>query len=349
MPKHILLTETHHPHLLESLPALPCTWTYLPKPTPDDVIAHLPEAHVWILRGAIPVTEALLAHAPRLEAIIRPGSGTDHIDHLALARRGIQLFTTPYANAAPVAEYVFAVLTLLTRQIWPAALSLQKGHWERRAFLGHEVSTLTVGIIGFGNNGSQTAYRLAAAGARVLAYDKYKGGFGGYGIQEAPLEKLFEEATAVSFHVPLTPQTRDWANREFWEGLPPSALCRQCRPGGDPLPSRSGSRHRNRQSAGGCPGCPSARTAHIPRTGGPQGLRIPSHASACDPHAPHCRPYASERIPLSGGYPHAPPHTLGGPLGLATRAPSHRSAAAPPSPRRASPSPPHPPPEGQPP
>jgi D-3-phosphoglycerate dehydrogenase len=216
MPKHILLTETHHPHLLESLPALPCTWTYLPKPTPDDVIAHLPEAHIWILRGAIPVTEALLAHAPRLEAIIRPGSGTDHIDHLALARRGIQLFTTPYANAAPVAEYVFAVLTLLTRQIWSAALSLQKGHWERRTFLGHEVSTLTVGIIGFGNNGSQTAYRLAAAGARVLAYDKYKGGFGGYGIQEAPLEKLFEEATAVSFHVPLTPQTRDWANREFW-------------------------------------------------------------------------------------------------------------------------------------
>jgi D-3-phosphoglycerate dehydrogenase len=217
MPKHILLTETHHPHLLESLPALPCTWTYLPKPTPDDVIAHLPEAHIWILRGAIPVTEALLAHAPRLEAIIRPGSGTDHIDHLALARRGIQLFTTPYANAAPVAEYVFAVLTLLTRQIWSAALSLQKGHWERRTFLGHEVSTLTVGIIGFGNNGSQTAYRLAAAGARVLAYDKYKGGFGGYGIQEAPLERLFEEATAVSFHVPLTPQTRDWANREFWE------------------------------------------------------------------------------------------------------------------------------------
>jgi D-3-phosphoglycerate dehydrogenase len=219
MPKHILLTETHHPHLLESLPALPCTWTYLPKPTPDDVIAHLPEAHIWILRGAIPVTEALLAHAPRLEAIIRPGSGTDHIDHLALARRGIQLFTTPYANAAPVAEYVFAVLTLLTRQIWSAALSLQKGHWERRTFLGHEVSTLTVGIIGFGNNGSQTAYRLAAAGARVLAYDKYKGGFGGYGIQEAPLERLFEEATAVSFHVPLTPETRDWANREFWRAF----------------------------------------------------------------------------------------------------------------------------------
>ena len=219
MPKHILLTETHHPHLLESLPALPCTWTYLPKPTPDDVIAHLPEAHIWILRGAIPVTEALLAHAPRLEAIIRPGSGTDHIDHLALARRGIQLLTTPYANAAPVAEYVFAVLTLLTRQIWSAALSLQKGHWERRTFLGHEVSTLTVGIIGFGNNGSQTAYRLAAAGARVLAYDKYKGGFGGYGIQEAPLERLFEEATAVSFHVPLTPQTQDWANREFWEAF----------------------------------------------------------------------------------------------------------------------------------
>jgi len=219
MPKHILLTEIHHPHLLESLPSLPCTWTYVPKPTPDEVIAHLPKTHIWILRGAIPVTEALLTHAPQLEAIIRPGSGTDHIDHMALKQRGIRLLTTPHANAASVAEYVLTVLTLLARQIWPAAHAMQKGHWERRTFLGHDVSTLTVGIIGFGHTGSQTAYRLAAAGAHVLAYDKYKGGFGGYGIEEVPLERLFAEATAVSFHVPLTPETRGWANSRFWEAF----------------------------------------------------------------------------------------------------------------------------------
>ncbi|MDT7942315.1 MAG: NAD(P)-dependent oxidoreductase [Bacteroidota bacterium] len=219
MPKHILLTETHHPHLLEGLTKLPCTWTHLPHPTPENLLPVLPKAHIWILRGAIPVTESLLTHASQLQAIIRPGSGIDHIDLAALEKRGIRLFTTPHSNATSVAEYVFTALTLLTRRIWSAALDLRNGQWRRREFIGHELHTLTVGIIGFGHTGSQTAYRLAAAGVRVLAYDKYKGGFGGYGIEEAPLEKLFAEATAISFHVPLTSETRQWADRAFWEAF----------------------------------------------------------------------------------------------------------------------------------
>ena len=219
MLKHILLTESYHPHLIHNLKNLPCTWTHLPRPTPAALHPHLARAHIWILRGAIPVTESLLAHAPNLQVLIRPGSGTDHIDISALEKRGIRLYTTPHANAAPVAEYVLSALTLLSRQIWPAALSLRNGHWERHAFIGHELHTLTVGIIGFGHNGSQTAYRLARTGAKVLAYDKYKGGFGGYGVKEVPLEKIFEEAHAISFHIPLTAETRGWVNRTFWEAF----------------------------------------------------------------------------------------------------------------------------------
>ncbi len=219
MRKHLLLTESHHPHLLDALRTLPCTWTHLLNPTLDGLYSILPQVHIWVLRGAVPVTEALLAQAPRLEVIIRPGSGIDHIDQSALERRGIRLLTTPHANAMPVAEYVLAALTLLSRRLWTAALALREGHWRRHDFMGHELHTLTVGIIGFGHNGSQTAYRLAAAGTRVLAYDKYKGGFGGYGVEEASLEKIFAEATAVSFHVPLTPETRGWANRAFWEAF----------------------------------------------------------------------------------------------------------------------------------
>lgn len=219
MLKHILLTETYHPHLIHSLKNLPCTWTHLPRPIPSDLYPHLARAHIWILRGAIPVTEDLLAHAPHLQVLIRPGSGTDHIDLQALEKRRIRLYTTSHANAAPVAEYVWAALTLLTRQIWAAALTLRGGQWERRTFIGHELHTLTVGIIGFGHNGSQTAYRLASTGARVLAYDKYKGGFSGYGVQETPLEKIFNEANAISFHIPLTAETRGWVNRAFWEAF----------------------------------------------------------------------------------------------------------------------------------
>ncbi len=216
MPKHILLTETYHPHLIHSLKTLPCTWTHLPKPTPADLYPNLAQAHIWILRGALRVTDSLLEHAPHLQAIIRPGSGIDHIDLSAIEKRGVRLYATPHANASPVAEYVLTTLTLLSRQIWAAALNLRNGLWERHSHTGHELHTLTVGIIGFGHNGSQTAYRLAAAGVKVLAYDKYKGGFSGYGVTEAPLEKIFEEANAISFHIPLTMETRGWINRRFW-------------------------------------------------------------------------------------------------------------------------------------
>lgn len=213
----ILITETHHPLLFEGLDRLGYKWYHLPDPTLSSVEAYLPQVTGWILRGAIPVTEALLEKAPKLRFLIRPGSGVDHINLPALRLRNIALYTTPQANALPVAEYVLAALLILTRQLYPAALALREGQWLRKAHIGHELSNLTIGIIGFGHNGSLTARLLAQLGARVLAYDRYKGGFGGQGIEEAPLERLFQEAQALSFHIPLTPLTRGWADRHFWK------------------------------------------------------------------------------------------------------------------------------------
>ncbi len=212
----ILITETYHPLLFEGLEQLGLVWHHLPNPTSSAVQTYLSQVTGWILRGAIPVTESLLAQAPHLRFIIRPGSGVDHLDIDALQRRNVALYTTPQANAAPVAEYVLATLLMLTRQLYPGALAMRTGQWSRKAHTGHELSSLTVGIIGFGHNGSLTARLLSQMGARVLAYDRYKGGFGGQGVEETTLEYLFQEAQAVSFHVPLTPLTRGWANRDFW-------------------------------------------------------------------------------------------------------------------------------------
>jgi len=219
MLNHLLITETYHPRLFDGLRQLPYAWDHLPQPTQTELYAALAKTQVWVLRGAIRVEESILVQAPRLRVIIRPGSGTDHIDHAALERRGIQLYTTPHANAVPVAEYVLSTLTFLCRRLWVAALTQREGHWHRRTFIGDELASLTIGLIGFGHNGSLTARRLAAAGAKVLVYDKYKGGFSGEGIQEAPLERLFAEANALSLHIPLTPETKGWANRAFWEAF----------------------------------------------------------------------------------------------------------------------------------
>lgn len=176
----------------------------------------LREAHIWVLRGAIPVTEALLQEAPNLHTLIRAGSGTEHIDKVALERRGIRLLSTPQANAAPVAEYVVGAIVALAHRILPAHHDLrERTFWGRHRHIGRELASLTVGIIGFGHNGSRTAYLLAQLGATVLAYDKYKQGFAGNGIHEASLEEIWQRADVLSLHVPLTPETQGWIDKAF--------------------------------------------------------------------------------------------------------------------------------------
>ncbi|MEN2992069.1 MAG: NAD(P)-dependent oxidoreductase [Bacteroidia bacterium] len=217
MPISVLLTETYHPFLLTALAETPYFRSvHLPHPTPAALQAALSTAQIWILRGAVPVDASLLSYAPNLRWIIRAGSGTDHIDKKALQARGIQLFTTPSANAATVAEYVLMAVLLLARRILPAYHDLrEKGIWSRRTYPGREVASLTIGLIGYGTNGSRTAQLLRLLGARILAYDKYKAGFATSGIEEVPLEKIWEEADICSLHVPLTPETKGWVAAEF--------------------------------------------------------------------------------------------------------------------------------------
>lgn len=212
---------------------------HLPGPDFGGLAQALRQAHVWVLRGAIPVDEPLLAQAPHLQVLIRAGSGIEHLSIEALRKRGIALYTTPQANAAPVAEYVAGALIGLCRQLLPAHHALREhNHWNRRAFMGREIASLTVGIVGFGHNGSRTAHLLKQLGARVLAYDKYKAGFSSQGIEEASLEALWLQADVLSLHVPLTEETQGWIDESFLERFhKPIALINAARGGIVSLPA----------------------------------------------------------------------------------------------------------------
>lgn len=80
---------------------------------------------------------------------------------------------------------------------------------------GHELMHRTVGLIGFGNMGSATAKRLEAFGCRIIAYDKYKSGFGNNRVEEATLKTLKEASDIISFHVPLTEVTKYYFDDAF--------------------------------------------------------------------------------------------------------------------------------------
>ncbi|MCX7605671.1 MAG: hypothetical protein N2170_00190 [Bacteroidia bacterium] len=217
MPISVLLTESYHPTLLESLRQ----WTdisfiHLPHPTLEELQAHLRHTTAWILRGQFPVTPSLLEYAPHLQVIIRAGSGTEHIDKEALAQRKITLLSTPHANAASVAEYVVGALLALAHRMLPAHHFLrEQDAWLRKEHIGREIASLTIGLIGFGHTGSRTAFLLKQLGAEVLVYDKYKSGFGGQGIVEVPLETLWERVDVLSLHIPLTQETQKWIDQTF--------------------------------------------------------------------------------------------------------------------------------------
>ncbi|MDW8417162.1 MAG: NAD(P)-dependent oxidoreductase [Bacteroidia bacterium] len=213
----VLLTESYHPFLLSKLTLHKfLSITHIESPTLEHLLSPLSHAHVWIMRGAIPVDGSVLRYAPRLQLIIRAGSGTEHIDKKAIQDLGIQLRSTPHANALPVAEYVVAAILMLSRRFLSAHhLIRDTAQWARKSSMGRELASLTVGIIGFGQNGSRTAQILATLGAKILAYDKYKGGFGGAGVTETTLERIYEEADVLSLHVPLTAETAGWIDSAF--------------------------------------------------------------------------------------------------------------------------------------
>jgi D-3-phosphoglycerate dehydrogenase len=192
---------------------------YEPGQTREYYKAILHTCQVLVLNSAVRVDEDLIASAPDLKLVLRAGVGTDHIEASALKRRHIQLVSTPGANAQAVGEMALGHLLILLRHMYRAHQEVRNFIWKREANRGVELSSLTVGIIGYGNTGQAFARMVSGSGCKILAYDKYKTGFSGNGIEEASLREIQTRADVLSFHIPLTAETRHWGNKAFFEAF----------------------------------------------------------------------------------------------------------------------------------
>lgn len=211
----ILIADEMHPSLFAMLTEVGFRYDYQPKITRMDLINQLGTFDGLIIRSKTSVNEELLSHAPNLRFIGRAGAGLDLLDMSAIERRGIRVFHAGAGNRDAVAEHTVGTLLALLINLLRADREVRQGIWDREGNRGYELGSLTVGIIGYGNNGQATARRLSGFGCRVLAYDKYRKHYGDAFATESSLAVIMAEADVISLHIPLTTDTRHLINDGF--------------------------------------------------------------------------------------------------------------------------------------
>ena len=168
------------------------------------------------IRSATKVTSAILGQAAKLRVIGRAGIGVDNVEIPAATARGIIVMNTPFGNSITTAEHAVAMMFAIARQIPDADRTTQAGLWEKNKYMGVELTSKTLGIIGCGNIGSIVADRALGLKMKVIAFDPYLSPERAIdiGVEKVELEDLLRRADFITLHVPMTAQTRNVLSRE---------------------------------------------------------------------------------------------------------------------------------------
>lgn len=180
---------------------------------------QLQKAHGIVIRSRFTMDESILKFAPNLKFIARSGAGMENIDEDYCSKRGITLYNAPEGNRNAVGEHALAMLLSMMNNIHTANRDVKNGTWDREGNRGVELDGKTVGIIGYGNNGKAFAKKLRSFDVTLLAYDKYKTGFGDEFVIEATLEAVLRKSDVISFHIPQNDETIYFADQEFFDAL----------------------------------------------------------------------------------------------------------------------------------
>lgn len=204
------------------------------SPGEDELIGLLGGCEALIVRSATRVTARVLDAAPRLRVVARAGVGVDNIDVEAATRHGVLVVNSPAGNVLAAAEHTIAMLLSAARNIPQAAASMKRGEFDRKSFMGRQVSGKTLGVVGLGKIGSEVARRARALGMSLLVYDPYAPPdvLAKLGADEADLDAVLTAADFVTVHTPLTDETRGLIDRARLAQMKRSAIIVNCARGG---------------------------------------------------------------------------------------------------------------------
>jgi D-3-phosphoglycerate dehydrogenase / 2-oxoglutarate reductase len=183
--------------------------------TKEELIAMIGDYDGLAIRSATKVTRDVLAAATNLKVIGRAGIGVDNVDVPSASAAGIVVMNTPFGNSITTAEHAIALMFALARQLPEADASTQAGKWEKNRFMGVELTSKTLGLIGAGNIGSIVADRALGLKMKVVAYDPFltPERAQDMGVEKVALDELLKRADFITLHTPLTDQTRNILSR----------------------------------------------------------------------------------------------------------------------------------------
>ena len=212
--KRILISDRTHEVLPQRLREAGFDVLVEPDHDYESLVAAAQGCVGLVVRSKVDIDRAFIDRVPSLRCIGRVGAGMETIDVDYAESKGVRCLNSPEGNRDAVGEHAVGLLLALLNNIARADAEVRHGLWRREANRGFELGPLTVGIIGFGNMGRSFAKRLSGFGCRVIYYDKYLDEtIEGY--ERVSLESLLAEADVVSFHVPLTDETRHYFDADF--------------------------------------------------------------------------------------------------------------------------------------
>jgi len=179
----------------------------------DDLAREIRDVHLLGIRSKTQITPRILDAAKKLQAIGCYCIGVNQVDLKSATQHGVAVFNAPYSNTRSVAELVIGASILLIRRIPDKSKAAHDGLWMKEAIGSHELRGKTMGIVGYGNIGSQVSILAEALGMKVIFYDVVTKLPLGNAEACKTLKELVGRSDVITLHVPDTPQTKNLINK----------------------------------------------------------------------------------------------------------------------------------------
>ena len=208
---HVLLLEGVHQRAADLFIEAGYTSVTVRKdtPSPEELQGLLANTHIIGIRSRTYLTKDMFAYAPKLMAVGCFCIGTNQVDLLESEKRGVPVFNAPFSSTRSVAELTMGSVISLLRGTPAKNSSAHQGVWKKSAKGANEVRGKTLGIVGYGNIGTQVGVLASAFGMRVIFYDIAKKLPIGTAEPVRTFDALLEQSDVVTLHVPATTLTKN--------------------------------------------------------------------------------------------------------------------------------------------